>query len=126
MYRFRRLDLALLLICGVLALAAAFANSFCATLKPGDPRRSGACTAPTGCVNQTSDCSGVTTASFFQAEFTYETCRTPPYQVCYKCCVLTSTLRCVNRDFYMFAGCIGYVCTREIMMPRCQTDFSGC
>ncbi|GIW95729.1 MAG: hypothetical protein KatS3mg110_3783 [Pirellulaceae bacterium] len=98
MYPLRRIDKALVVLCAVLALAPVFANSFCATIDPGDPRRSAACTAPMGCVNQTSDCNGVATASFFQAELTYEACRFPPYPVCYKCVTTTSSLPCVAPD----------------------------
>ncbi|GIW95725.1 MAG: hypothetical protein KatS3mg110_3766 [Pirellulaceae bacterium] len=90
MRSYRRIDLILAIACVLLSLAAIWPNSVCVTLNAGDPARSAACTAPAGCVNQTSECiEGPATESFFQGELSYQACLSRP---------VTSKVRRITRD----------------------------
>jgi hypothetical protein len=115
------LVLLLVVVCAAAAMAQIYNNAICVQLNPGDPRRSQACTAPMGCINQVSECiGGPATASFFQAENPYNVCRILSYPVVFKCEELDSRV-CVVRDFYLFPNCIGYRCTRSITQKDCRT-----
>jgi hypothetical protein len=114
------LVLLLVVVCAAAAMAQIYNNAICVRLDPGDPRRSQACTAPMGCVNQVSQCiGGAPTASFFQAESWYDACRFLP--VVYKCEELDTSTACVIRDYYRDPNCIGYECTRRVMQKDCRT-----
>jgi hypothetical protein len=116
------LVLLLVVVCAAAAMAQIYNNAICVRLDPGDPRRSQACTAPMGCVNQDSQCiGGVPTRSFFQAENSYQVCRVLQFPVIYKCEELDTSSACVVRHYYRELNCIGYVCTRSVTQKDCRT-----
>lgn len=117
------------IVAGTLLLAsllgATYDNAFCATLNPGDPRRSQACTAR-GCINQTAFCNTNQYMSFNEVESTYETCRTIESPVCENCVTTTGSSVCLRRDYSMFMNCLGVDCSREQTTSDCNTDLSDC